>query len=86
MAAILSGFMADFSKTTAARKDTPDYSTRKRRCAAIQTIVKQLEKIRDWEERYRDLIPENLQGSIVYDRADELVSLLDEVIDLMAAV
>jgi hypothetical protein len=83
MAAELSKFMADFSKTTAAKKKPTDYSTRRQRRTAIQAIIKQLEQIRDGEERYRDNIPENLQGSIVYDKAEELVSLLDEAIDLM---
>jgi hypothetical protein len=83
MAVELSKFMADFSKTTTVREKTADYSTRRQRRTAIQTIVKQLEQIRDGEERYRDNIPGNLQGSMVYDKANELVSLLDEVIDLM---
>jgi hypothetical protein len=83
MAANLSQFMAEYSNTTVARKPLPDYSTRRKRRSAIQSIVKQLEQIKDSEEEYRDRIPENLQGSTVYDRAEELVSMLEEVIDLM---
>ena len=85
MAAKLTQFMADFSNTTVVRKPLPDYSTRKRRRAALQAIVKQLEQIKNSEEEYRDRIPENLQNSSVYDRADELVSTLVEVIDLMTS-
>jgi len=84
MAAAISQFMADFSNMAAERKPSPDYSTRRRRRAAIQIFAKQLEQIKDCEEEYRDRIPENLQGSMVYDRAEELVSLLDEAIDLLA--
>ena len=85
MTANLSQFMADYSSTTVARKPLPDYSTRRKRRSAIQAIVEQLELIKDSEEEYRDRIPENLQGSSVYDRADELVSTLEEVIDLITS-
>lgn len=88
MASALSQFMAGFANANVAKKvsPAPDYSTRRRRRAAIKSIVKQLELIMDSEERYRDSIPENLQGSIMYDNADELVSTLCEAIDLLSAV
>ena len=86
MAAVLSQFIVEYTNTTVSRKASPDYTTRKRRRKAIQAIVKQLEQIRVCEEDYRDRIPENLQGSMVYDRADELVSVLNEVIDLLDPV
>jgi len=86
MAAILSQFMADFSKTATSRKPLPDFSTRRRRRMAIQAIVKQLEQIKDCEEQYQSRIPENLQGSMVYERADEFISTLDDAIDLMSQV
>ena len=86
MASVLSRFMADFSNLAAAGATLPDYTTRKQRRAAIHTIVEQLEKIKTCEENYRDKIPENLQSSVVYDRADVLVSSLDEAIDVLAAI
>lgn len=86
MAAELSRFMAEYSNTVVERKSSPAYTTRRKRRAAIQAMTKQLELIRDCEEEYRDRIPDNLHGSVVYDRADELVSLLDEVIDLIDTV
>jgi len=85
MAAKLSQLMAEFSNLAVARKPLPDYSTKKKRRSAIHTIVKQLEQIKFNEEQYRDRIPKNLQGSIVYDRADEFVSILEEVVDLMTS-
>jgi len=85
MAATLSQFMAEFSNTTVTRKPLPDYSTRRQRRKAIQDIIKQLELIKDCEEQYRDRIPENLRESMVYDRADELIFVLDDAIDLLVA-
>ena len=85
MAATLSQFMADFSNISLAKKPLPDYSTRRQRRKAIGAMVKQLEMIRDCEEEHRDRIPENLQESMVYDRADELVSTLDEAIELLVS-
>ena len=86
MAAVLSKFMADYSKSKVAKKPSPDYTTRRKRVAAARFYAKQFELIRDSEERYRDNIPENLQGSVVYDRADEFASLLDDVVDLLSQV
>lgn len=84
MASVLSNFMTDFSNIVIERNMATDYSTRKRRRTAIQVIIRQLEQVKASEEEYRDRIPENLQNSIVYDRADELVSTLDEVIDILS--
>ena len=95
MAAVFTKFMADYINTTtgnidgnpssANRKSAPDYSTRRLRRKAIRRIIGQIEQIRDSEIGYRDRIPENFEGSIVYEKAEELVSLLEEVIELMAA-
>jgi hypothetical protein len=86
MSANLTGFMTEYSNTAQKRKTVPDYSTRRQRRAAMRSIVLQTERIRAAEERYRDNIPENLQGSVVFEKADECVSLLEEVIELMDSV
>jgi len=86
MATVLTKLMADYCNTAVSRKPSPDYTTRRRRREAVQAIVRQLEQIKTCEEEYRDRIPENLQGSSVYERADELVSLLEEAIDLLSSV
>jgi len=86
MASVLSRFMADFSNLSAVDVLSPAYATRKQRRAAVQIIAEQLEKIKVCEENYRDRIPENLQNSVVYDRADAFASSLDEAIEVLAAV
>ena len=86
MAAKLSEFMVDFSDTEVVRKPLPDYTTRRKRRAAIQAIIKQLEQIKDSEQQYQDRIPNSLQGSSVYERADEIISMIDEAIDLIAQI
>ena len=83
MAAKLSELMSDFSDISIACKPQPDYSTRRKRRAAIKAIIKQLEQIRDFEQQYQDRIPENLQGSMVYEKSDEFMSMLDEAIEIM---
>lgn len=47
----------------------------------IRDLLADLEVLRDEEEEYRDNIPENLQGSERYERADECVDGLTEAID-----
>jgi len=88
MAAVLSQYMADYSGIKVERypSSSPDYTTRKKRRRAIHRMVKQLIQIKAYEEEYRDRIPENLQGSSLYDQADELTALLEEVIDSLATV
>jgi len=84
MVGALSEFMTGYTKTAVKRK--PEYTTRRQRRASVKSMVWQLEQIRTAEERYRDAIPDNLQGSVVFDAADQSVSLLDEAIDLLNSV
>jgi hypothetical protein len=86
MAAVLTEFMMKYSDVAKKRKPAPDYSTRRIRRAAVSSIVRQTEQIMAAEERYRDNIPENLQGSVVFEKADECVSLLEEAIELLGSV
>jgi hypothetical protein len=87
MASKLTKFMADFAQTTLSKqRSPPDYSTRRQRRAAIQKMTRQLERIRDCEEQYRDRIPENLQGSSIFDKAEEFLSILDEAIDILDSI
>lgn len=60
----------------------------KQRRKAIEDIVtdirlklEELEALKDEEEEYKDNIPENLQGTERYERAEECVYGLQEVID-----
>jgi len=86
MANQLSTYMADYSESAKVKKPTPDYTTKRRRRAAIQSIIEQLGQIKDFEERYRDNIPENLKNSIIYDTADEHVSWLEEAIEALGSI
>jgi hypothetical protein len=88
MASKLALFMADFSGSKLHLKGgpQPDYATRRKRRAAISAILKQLELIKSFEEQYMENMPENLQRSSSYEKADEAVSGLDEAIELLASV
>jgi hypothetical protein len=82
MAMVLSQFMAEYAKRPMPTKvaNTPDYSTRRRRRAALKKIVAVLRQIRDGEERSRENIPENFHGSEIWEKADEIIMMLDEAI------
>jgi len=85
MAEALVQHMTAFSKAPASSKET-NYTTRKQRRRAINAITKQLEQIKAHEEDYRDRIPENLQCSSVYERAEELISKLEEVLEIFTEI
>jgi hypothetical protein len=84
MASELSGFMASYAGGQVKHKAAPDYSTRRRRRAEIRSIIEQLGQIQACEEKVRDNMPENLQGSSAYETAEEAVSSLEEAIDALA--
>jgi len=69
-----------------AKQPEAPYETRRLRRAAVKAIISQMEQIALVEECYRDRIPENLQGSKVYDVADESVALMQEVIELLEEI
>ena len=83
MAAALSQFMRDYSGTAVSQNVVSDYSTRRKRRAAINRTMRQLLLIKDAEIVYLNNIPDNLQASMVYDRAEQSVLLLEEAIDLL---
>jgi len=58
-------------------------SSRGRRRAWVAAIVSSLEEIRDAEERYRERIPENMQGGERAEAAERSAAALDEAIDLL---
>jgi hypothetical protein len=85
MASVLSTYMAAYSQTPCAGRNPPvtPYATRRMRRGAVKTIIKQMEQIVLAEEHYRDSIPENLQGGMRYEAADQSVDTMYEVIDLL---
>jgi hypothetical protein len=84
MAAVLSHWMTDYANTSAKQPSAPDYSTRRRRRAAIKTILKQLEQMKACEESVGDNMPENLGIFAAYDAAEEAVSSLEAAIEALA--
>ena len=47
----------------------------------IQRLSDELEALCGEEEDYRDNIPENMQGSERYDKAEEAIDLISEAVD-----
>jgi hypothetical protein len=86
MASVMLQFMGEYSSIEIEKnKQFPDYTSKRLRRKAIKLIIQQLEKIKAAEELYRDNIPENLQGSVVFDSAEEAVSLLEECVELLCS-
>jgi hypothetical protein len=85
MARVVSDFCAKYSDT-ATKDRVTDLSTRRKRRAEVRSIVERLEQVKAAEESYRDNIPENLQGSQVFERAEGFVSLLEDVVDLLGSI
>jgi len=85
MAETLAQYMSAFAKAPTTPKEK-DYTTRKLRRRAISTIVMQLGQIKKHEEGYRDRIPENLQGSSVYESAEDFISKLEEAAEILTEI
>jgi len=85
MASVLKCFLEDYTSGKTRTLSSLDYSTRRKRRKAIGCICiqKQLQSIAESEAQYRDRIPENLQSSATFERADELVNTLEEAINLL---
>lgn len=47
----------------------------------LEDLKGELESLMNEEEEYRDGMPENLQGSERYERADEVCGMLTDAID-----
>jgi len=86
MAVKLSELMAGFSDTIITHNSLPDYSTKRRRRDAIRKIIKQLVQIMDCEQAYMDRIPENLQNSVVYERAEEFIGSIETAIESLEMI
>ena len=88
IAGVLSQFMAEYSaiakESKTAVKDS--VSTRRKRRKSVSTLIFQMEQIRDAEILYQSNIPENLRGSSRYEVAEQSISLMDEVIELLSEI
>jgi hypothetical protein len=84
MASVISQHMEQFCGDNSQKADySPDLSTRRQRRAVVRSIARQLERVRDNEEQYMLNIPENLQGGTAFDNAEQCISTLEEVLDLL---
>jgi hypothetical protein len=83
-ASVLSKFMADYSKAGLKKSESVDkLDTRKRRRVAINVIAARLDDVLAEEERYRNSVPENLEGSKWHEASEESISVMQNIIDLI---
>lgn len=88
MAGELSLFMAEYS---AAAKEcrpaaTDTVSTRSKRRKSVNALILQMEQIRDAEVLYQSNIPDNLRSSSRYEAAEQSISVMDDVIELLTEI
>jgi len=86
MASVLTKFMSDYCLAGTGQKPPPEYVTRRQRRATVSGLLKQLGAVKSAEERYMDKIPPNLQGSVLYDNAEQAVSLMEDAINALDSV
>ena len=88
MASALTQFVSEYIDTEKKRKvkPAPDYSTRGKRRTAVKYFAQQMELILASEELCRDNTPENLQGSLVYEKADEYAAQLEEAVEMLGSI
>ena len=88
MASEILRFMAAYAGRASPKHEqqAPDYSTRRKRRAALRTLASQVGQIKAAEGRCRDNTPENLRGSEAYEAADECASHLGEALELLESV
>ena len=87
MAGELSRYMSEYGKVTKKRKTiVDDVSTRKNRRKQVETIINNMERIKDAEMRYHDNFPENLKTSVPFEATEESITIMGEVIDLLYAI
>jgi hypothetical protein len=86
MASALSGFMSQYARAVTEKAAySVNLSTRRQCRACIQTLIRQLERVRDNEERYRDNIPDNLQSGSAFEAAEQCIASLEEALNLLAS-
>jgi len=83
IASVLSQYMMEHCYGKSRKKVVPDYTERRKRRVAVNHLIGQLSLIIDAEQNYLASIPENLQGSSLYENAEHTVSVLEEATDLL---
>jgi hypothetical protein len=84
MAGELSRFMAKLTGLPV--RSAAPLGTRRQRRNELKKITKRLESMLENERRYMENIPENLQGSSVFETAAESVEALEETIEILGSV
>jgi hypothetical protein len=86
MASVLAGYMADYCRVDVKYSRTPDITTRRKRKAAVKRLSRQLCMILAAEEGYLENVPDNIQGSIVSERAENFITLLGDALEILDSV
>ena len=88
MAGVLSKYMSEYGAIAKKNKPTQEYdvSTRRQRRKIIATVTCLMEKVLDGEICSHDNVPENLQGSYAYESAEESISAIENVIELLETI
>ena len=80
----LSKFMEGSGAAVSASKSEKDLlASRGGRRKLLGTLMEQLERIKDAEEEYKENIPENLQGSVRYENAEQAIEALEEALEAL---
>ena len=83
----LSGFMENRCAALSASKPEKDLlANRGGRRKLLGVLMGQLERVKDAEEEYKENIPENLQGSVRYENAEQAIEALEEALEALYRV
>jgi len=81
-ACVLSKFMVEYSQASFKKIEPADcLNSRKKRRAAIKEIAARLAEVLAAEERYRNNVPENLEGTKWHEASEESIAVLEEIIE-----
>ena len=88
MAGVLSQFMSEYGAAARVREPTipGSLSTRRKRRKAAAEVVSRLEMIREAETASHENVPENLRGAEAYEATEDIISALDEAIELLGCI
>lgn len=65
-------------------QQTDIYATRQRRRKSLASLIVQIEAVLEGERTYLENIPQNLQGSRLYEAAELTVSALEEALCILS--
>jgi HEPN domain-containing protein len=89
MASEISKFMSDYCAIAKKKPKTAaanDLSARSKRCKKVSEITRLMEQVRDAETISHENVPENLRGASAYEDAEDSLSRMDEVIELLETI